>query len=339
MTIILTLTFQYLLTIFLLNIAHKKNLLLDIPNYRKIHKTGVPLIGGIIIFISYLFFFILDASNNNFSYFTSTNLLFFFAIFIVFFSGLIDDQNNTSWQFRIFVQLISSLLIVIFTDLKVTEIGAILFFEKVELLSLSIPITMLCIIGLTNALNLIDGIDGSAGIHFISVMSFLIIFSNSANSIDYFVLSLIMIVGGYLIFNLSEKRKIFLGDSGSLMLGFIISLLLIFYSQSPTLGINPNIVVWLVAIPIFDLFSVILKRRKAKVKTFDPNKDHLHHILIEIGFSKQEVLLIIFCLIILMQIIGYTITESFLSSMSYPIFIVLFALYHYKTSSLHAINN
>jgi len=337
MNIILALTFQYLLTIFLLSVAHKKNLLLDIPNYRKIHNVGVPLIGGLAIFISYLFFFILDAFNNNFSYFTATNSLIFFAIFIVFFSGLIDDQKNTSWQFRIFVQLISSILVVVFTDLKVTEIGTI-FFEEVELLSLSIPITVLCIIGLTNALNLIDGIDGSAGIHSISVMSFLIIFSNNANSIDYFVLALITIIGGYLIFNLSEKRKIFLGDSGSLMLGFIISLLLIFYSQNPTLGVNPNIVVWLVALPIFDLFSVILKRRKAKHRTFDPNKDHLHHILIEIGFSKQETLLIIFCLIILMQIIGYTISESFLSSMSYPIFIVLFALYHYKTSSLQAIN-
>jgi len=208
--------------------------------------------------------------------------------------------------------------------------------NSIYLNSFSIIFTILAVSGLTNAFNFLDGIDGLVIMQ--SIISLLSIFIFSYLAIgDYFLtnfhISLIIILLVLLFFNLGliSRYKIFLGDSGSLLLGFIISFLLIYYSQVVVIIQYPILVVWIVAFPIIDFISTVARRFLNNRSPFKPDKTHFHHLLLNVGLKKINILFLVSLYSILLSIIGFVITNYFNATLSL-LFFLFFCLMHIMMS-------
>ena len=276
--------------------------LIDKPSERKRHKGNIPLIGGIAIYLNlflYSYFYELNYHLNVIIY-TSSILLIL---------GAIDDSVELGVKFRLVAQLLSC-LIIIGSGLIITNIGNYMYFPKVEIGLLSVAFTVLCVMGLTNAFNFMDGIDGlCAGLLLISISS-IILFSLISNTIYFFdsYRFLILICVSLVLFlflNLTNYLKIFLGDSGSMTLGFLVSWFLILFSQSEKIVIHPILTIWCVTIPVFDLIAVFIRRISRGINPFIPDRRHVHHLLLKIGLSDSNTLAIILLFSIFLNSLGF----------------------------------
>ena len=276
--------------------------LLDRPNYRKIHEGNIPLIGGIVIYLNiFIFSFFFETSYYlNFILYTSSILLFL---------GVIDDSIELGVNFRLIAQLISCLILV-GSGLVINNIGAYSFLPKIETGFVAIFFTVFCVIGLTNAFNFIDGIDGlCSGLSLISIISVLL-FSFFNGTLIYFldknfILLICIIIFLFFIINVSKYYKIFLGDAGSMFLGFFVSWLLILTSQDKNMILPPVLAIWCVTLPVFDIISVVVRRIINKSNPFKPDRSHIHHLLLNLGLSKYFTLSIIFLISVLLNFIGF----------------------------------
>ena len=152
--------------------------------------------------------------------------------------------------------------------------------------------------GLTNSFNFIDGLDGlCSSTTIISIIS-IFLFAFFDNKIDqsfdftffiFFILNLLF----FILFNLSNSYMIFLGDAGSLFLGFYVSCLLIYFSQSNNNILHPVLTIWCVTLPVYDIFSVTFRRIINKKSPFNADRTHIHHFLLQVGFSQKKVLILI----------------------------------------------
>ena len=298
----------------------------DIPTNRKDHIGKVPLIGGVSIFFGLL------ASQiylNEFDKRISVILIFSSLILIL---GIWDDIVNLKAKTKLIIQLLLTFFFFFFSNIKIESLG-FLFGSSyfIELGFLSIPFTIIAIVGLTNAFNMIDGIDGLAG-SLIIIAIIGILYSSILIESSIFTFTLLALVSGlipFLIMNImpSQKNKIFLGDGGSLFLGFIVSLVLIYNVEHIT-NFTPRLAVWCVTIPLFDFFAVVTLRKFEKLSLLTANRDHIHHFLEIFGFSKIVILMLLTSAGFGMLILGYFLENNF-SSLSFPIFISLFILYLY----------
>ncbi|HWR13075.1 MAG TPA: MraY family glycosyltransferase [Rectinemataceae bacterium] len=282
----------------ILYFAHKQGLY-DTVNERKIHNGNIPRLGGVGIAAAFLATIIIlmllqEPLVNDFNerYKIWPIVL---AGFVMFFLGLIDDLVDLRARLKFLIQVLAALFLIVF-GFRFKVIMVPWGNGFIDLGLFSYPITLLWIIGITNAMNLIDGLDGLAGgICFIASLTFGIFFwAQGAALSAELCLAVTGAVAGFLIFNL-PPAKIFMGDSGSLFLGFCLAILPLlgngsgdkveigFFSAVATLGI-----------PIFDTFSAMYRRRKAGVSFFTADKGHLHHILLGKVKSTGYVLLIIY---------------------------------------------
>ena len=224
--------------------------LVDRPGGRKHHKGNIPLIGGIGIFVMVVAGLLISGSVPNFI----SILLIFLSFMLVL--GLVDDLYQVSWHLRLLVQVICSLGVILFTGLYVTDIGAFISSPQVELGSWGILFTIFAVVALTNAINMVDGHDGLAGATTLVVILGISLFQPSILKDDDFLLLILIGVSLFLVFNLNPNAriKVFLGNSGSFLLGFTVSWMLIFYSQTENAN-AARVYVWMVAIPTFDFIS------------------------------------------------------------------------------------
>tara|TARA_B110000438_G_C15723655_1_gene610981 strand:- start:278 stop:1228 length:951 start_codon:yes stop_codon:yes gene_type:complete len=308
--------------------------LLDTPNYRKLHHGSVPLIGGLIIYSSMLFFY--------FSFdLTGWLKIIFLSSFIIVFFGFLDDKFQISVTIRILGQFIASFF-VIFSGLYIVDIGNYINSNNIELGYFGFIFTLLTIIGLTNAINFIDGIDGlCSSISLVSLISILLYSNLNGNPLIYqFILLLIICL---IIFLLSNLRvflpQIFLGDSGSMLLGFTIGWLLIYCTHPDVNLFHPVLTLWCVSLPTLDLLSVFTRRVLKKINPFQPDRRHIHHILISKGCSNNKTLLILVLISILNSLIGYYSYYLFGPLVSLILFIILFITYLGSTIYIGRINH
>ena len=250
----------------LIKVAKSKNFLLDIPNERSSHKSATPKVGGIAIFA------LLCISAFIYPEYFTTHILSVLAISLIFTIGLIDDLKDLSPYPKFSIIAISSILIIM-DGYTINSLG-VYFSIDASLGIFAIPFTMFAIIGFTNAVNLIDGLDGLAGsVSLVILLGFLHLgFVHDDSAIIY--LSSIMIVGVsiFLLFNL-HPAKIFLGDNGALLLGFVIAMIAIKLLDY----ISPTSVFFLTGIPILDTLFVMVNRIRNKKSPFIADKTHLHH--------------------------------------------------------------
>lgn len=296
--------------------------LIDKPDFRKLHKGNIPLIGGITGGVSiYLFaLFFIDDPNLNFIIYCSMLILVI---------GVIDDIFDIHFSYRLFFQSII-ILIAIDYGIIVEELSDFNYFQNIQLGFFGIVLTFICIAGLTNSLNFIDGSDGvcasTVSISFLNIILFSLM-SNSEINWKFFYLILVYLFI-FIIFNtFTSKYKIFLGDSGSTFFGFILSLCLIYFTSRNVEYFNPILVIWCVTLPVYDLLSVILKRIINKQNPFLPDRNHIHHTLIKNNYSKIQILFILILLQIFFSIVGF-ITYIFIGpEFTFFNFVLLFLVY------------
>ena len=299
--------------------------LVDTPDERKTHAFSTPLIGGFCVFVasSLTLLFFRGILTNE----TASMLV---AMGCMLMLGLIDDRVDLSATIKFFGQAVISAAFVVSSNCIVTALGTPLgFVAPIELGILSIPFTLLAIIGLTNAFNMVDGCDGLASsLVLVSLVSLLVV-GNSAlnNSILVLLLTVSSALTLFLFFNLSNDQnlKTFLGDGGSLSLGFLVSVSLIKFTQSAS-NYDPSIALWFVAVPVLDFCAVIIRRLVLRRKITAADRSHLHHFLASIGFSHFLITSVLCLTALTLLFLGIFITSQYPKS-SVWLFVFVFLLY------------
>ena len=319
-----------ILSIFILSYLAPKFKLVDLPDQRKLHTGSVPLVGGIAIYLSFIIYsFLIFGLQEKY--------LFIYLSSVIFIIAIIDDIFNINVTIRLILQLFVTLLI-IGTGLVIVDIGDYYFFPPIKLYIFSIFLTVLSVLGLTNAINFIDGIDGlCSGIllnAFISLIIFSYYYSNTAEISLILFLSLSILIFMFFNFQIFNLRKVFLGDAGSVTLGFILSWFLIYYSHPSQRFIHPILTIWCVTLPVYDLLSVIIRRINNKINPFRPDRTHLHHLMLKIGLSSKSVFALLILFSILINFMGGLSFYFFGPSPSLLFFVLLFFIYFFTTLRL-----
>ncbi len=241
----------------------------DIPNDRSTHVHHTVRGAGIGFYLATVIVLALFSHEMVLSH-----LWTFVAIFLVFFVGVLDDHNDTSPNTKFFIIILSTVFLY-FDGIVISDLGTF-FGVELSLGWFALPFTIFAVTGFTNALNLIDGLDGLAGT--ISIVILLGFFTVGYQYDDLFMMYLsgffIAALSAFLIYNW-HPASIFMGDSGSLTLGFIISLLAIrSLEYLPTISI-----LFVAAIPILDTLIVMIRRKRNGRSMFSADRCHIHHIL------------------------------------------------------------
>ena len=277
-------------------ISYKINLI-DLPNKRKIHINPTANTGGFAIIISLLFALqALDIFDKILGLILSIG----FLISIV---GLIDDKFNLNTGGKLSLQIMPIFYLIVFENLNLSNIGAYSHFIF-EIGSFAVPFTLLSVLFLTNAFNYFDGMDGTLSFTTISVLIILYFLVPDRNFQLFLIMILIPIII-FLFFNFSllGLPKLFLGDGGSLLLGFIISFILIYLANQKF--IHPILLAWSIAIFVYEFLSINIIRLKNKQNPFEAGTDHLHHRLFEKNKSVFLTNFLITSFNIILFIIGY----------------------------------
>lgn len=281
-----------------------KNNLYDLPNARKIHKCSVPRLGGTCFIPSMLIaaafsIIIYRASNGQRIEISLWSCMFIVSLTLIYSVGLIDDIVGVKPRTKFLAQIAAASLLPI-SGLYINDLYGFAGLHEIPFI-IGAPLTVLVIVFIDNALNLIDGIDGLAGsIGVIALMGFLFCFMRE-NIFTYsaMIAGFIGVLMAFLYFNIFGKAennsKIFMGDSGSLSLGFILGFLVIKFTKNDT-AIMPYrsdsllIAYTLLIVPCFDVIRVIITRLRQHRPLFKADKCHIHHKLLRCGLTQHQAL-------------------------------------------------
>ena len=267
--------------------------LFDKPNERSAAVCPVPTLGGIAIFLSFLFASAIALSGNEMPGY----IYIIIAVTLMFFVGLKDDILDISPYKKITAQLISAAIIIFLAKIRFTNLHGFLGIGEIGMVS-SVLLTAFVIIVLINAFNLMDGIDGlAAGLSMLAAAIFGSWFFISGH-IDYaiFSVSLIGAIAGFFYFNVYGKaNKIFMGDTGSLVLGTIMAVIVIKFNelnidqtQPFAIASAPAVSFGILIYPLADTIRVFIIRLLQSKSPFEADKNHLHHRLLTLGFSHKS---------------------------------------------------
>lgn len=279
----------------------------DVPkDNRRVHKKPMPLIGGLAIYISMviaaLIFLPLD----------KTVLSIILGASLIIISGIIDDTKGLSPKLKLLFQLVAGLILIL-GDVKVDFVTNP--FSKTNVLLylkwFSIPVTLFWIMGITNTLNLIDGLDGlAAGVATISSLSLMFVAAKFGYT-DIIILSAIVAGAclGFLPFNFNPA-KIFMGDTGSLFLGFMLATISIEGVMKSVAAIAVVVPILILGVPIFDTTFAIFRRLLSGKSIMAADKNHLHHRLLNKGFSQKKTVLILYGISAIFGLFAVIITNA-----------------------------
>lgn len=280
---------------------------IDIPkDERRVHKKPIPLLGGLAIYLATIISILLYLPISK------TLISIIIGGTIIFISGIIDDIKDISAKTKLFFQIIAAIVLIL-GDVRIDFITNP-FSTGRPLLYLdgfSIPLTILWIVGITNAFNLIDGLDGlTAGVASISSLSLLFV----ASQFDYNSIMIISVIVagsclGFLPYNFSPA-KIFMGDTGALFLGFMLSAISIEGVMKSTAAIAIIIPIIILGIPIFDTTFAIFRRLLNGKSIIEADSGHLHHKLIRKGYSQKETVLIFYLISGVFGILAVIVAKS-----------------------------
>ena len=271
----------------------------DAPNYRKVHARIMPRLGGLAIYGAFIigFFFLKFMTGFESPYMYAILI----AATIIVITGVIDDMREISAKAKLVGQVVAAGIVVFGGGIQINEIN-LPFGGEIAFGWLSIPLTILWIVGITNAINLIDGLDGlAAGVSTIALITLAAMAMTMGNGIVIAMASILAASTiGFLFYNF-HPAKIFMGDTGALFLGFMISVFALLGFKNVTV-IALIIPVIMLGVPISDTFFAIVRRLRMKQKWSDPDKSHLHHRLLDLGFSHRQTVLLIYAIAIMFGI-------------------------------------
>lgn len=257
----------------------------------RLHGKPTPLVGGISIFIGFFLGILLtDIPLGEFR-------ALFFGCGLLVVVGVLDDVHELSSGSRFVAQIIAALAMVYYGEVVLIGLGDLVGSGPVTLGILAVPLTVFATVGVINSMNMSDGMDGLAG------GLFLVAFASmawvaSGSGVQSEIPILIMVITGvsaFLLFNvrlgLRIQASVFLGDAGSMFMGFLLCWFLVRYSQPPYSVFDPVTALWFMAIPLMDTVSVMLRRMLYRRSPFAADRSHVHHILQHAGLSVDATLL------------------------------------------------
>lgn len=279
----------------------------DKPNQRKVHSRIMPRLGGLAIFLSFLIGILI--TNPSDELLGEYHLSIVIGSLIIILTGMFDDVKEISPKVKLAGQVAAAAVVVIYGGLKVEFIN-LPFGGIIDFGYLSIPLTMIWIIGITNAINLIDGLDGLAG--GVSSIALVAIAGMSFITGTPYVAIMALIVAasttGFLFYNF-HPAKIFMGDTGALFLGYIISVLSLLGYKNITV-VSLIIPIIILGVPISDTFFAIIRRLVNKQPLSAPDKSHLHHCLLKSGFTHRQTVLLIYFMAALFGLAAFIFSQA-----------------------------
>ena len=292
----------------------------DVPNKRKVHHDLIPRLGGLAIFFAFLLGYMLFSKQSI------EMISILIGSFIVIITGVIDDIKPLPPKYKFSGQLIAALVVVFYGNILLNDISAFGFYIEFAPI-ISHIITVGFMLGCINAINLIDGLDGLAAgissIYFLTIGIIAMIMGQTAGldvSLTFIMLGATL---GFLLHNF-HPAKIFMGDSGSMFLGFIISVIALLGFKNVTLT-SLIVPLFVLAIPILDTLFAIIRRTLQGKSISEPDREHLHHQLLKLRFSHRNTVLIIYGMDILFALasIFYVLKDPTIGKIIYSILLLI----------------
>jgi UDP-GlcNAc:undecaprenyl-phosphate GlcNAc-1-phosphate transferase len=263
--------------------------IIDTPGGRKSHSHPVPLVGGIAIFLA-----LLAAATATGMAAKAPYLLF--ALSTIIAVGLWDDVKEVSPRLKFAIQIVASAIMIFGAGLELRTVGDLFGWRSIGLWIFAAPMTVFAIVGVVNSVNMVDGMDGLCGS--LALMAFLwyAAVSKESGLEAHFALALIFssAIAGFLVFNLrfpwQQHARVFLGDAGSLMIGFALGWFAIDLTQGQGRTFPPIAALWVLLLPLADCVSLMIRRVAKKKSPFVADSHHIHHYLLARGFSHGQTL-------------------------------------------------
>ena len=296
--------------------------LLDHPNKgRKDHAAPVPVTGGIAMVAG------VCVATIALLPMTPSIRAFLLASVMLLLVGLIDDLVDVRWYVRIGAQATAALILVYIGGVRIEQIGPLFGFGQMSLGGLSVPFTVFATVGLINAVNMVDGMDGLAGS---LVLAALVMMTGAAwYSGNLPMVERLMILGGavmaFLTWNVRlpwrRRARAFMGNAGSAFLGLMIAWVSFRLTQNPGHPVSPVLALWLLPIPVMDCLVLIVRRLQEGRSPFSAGRDHIHHLMIDAGFTPNWILVV---LVTFSLICGTLVGQAMRIDIPHPVLLAAF---------------
>jgi UDP-GlcNAc:undecaprenyl-phosphate GlcNAc-1-phosphate transferase len=335
--------FLTLLLVEFLNRPARRLGLVDQPDEHKRYKGSIPLIGGIAMCLAFtgaaLLSFSLSSVQNLIGELPLSYYSLFLGMGLVAVVGAIDDVYGLTTRSRFIVQIIATVIMMAMGGVYLNSLGNLLGFGAIQLGYLALPFTIFCVVGVTNAINMADGMDGLAGGLGIIASGWLMILASMTglNKIDVAILLLLIaVLGAFLCVNLRHpwraRADVFMGDAGSMALGFVLCWFLVKLSQGEQPAFSPITAVWIMGLPLMDTVGLMIRRKLQGRSPTQADRQHLHHLLLRMGFSDGKTTAILLLASTVMGGIGVSASLAGISDyLMFYIFLLLFAGYYFAT--------
>ncbi len=312
----------------------KKTGAMDAPNARKVHKKPIPRIGGIAIYAGFMasIIFVVIKYGLDAEMIRETIGLMLSGTLIVAL-GLVDDYKNLPAKIKLLGQICAAAMLVLVFDVRIDFVtdpfGDYIYLDNFPIPHLAIPVTMFWLVGLTNTVNLIDGLDGlAAGVAAIASFTILLVALEQG-----FILVAVMTAAlagaavGFLKYNFNPA-EIFMGDTGSMFLGFMLAGISVTGAVKSVATIALVVPIFALGLPILDTTFAIVRRVRGGVPIFKPDKGHLHHRLLSVGFTQRQAVLLMYVISALFGLSAIALTAVSYQIAILILFIVFLAIFY-----------
>ena len=283
---------------------------LDAPNQRKVHKKPIPRIGGIGIWLAFMLAIVIATGYTEVPDDQEFELIGLMASStLIVLVGVIDDYKDLPAKVKLLGQIIAAAVLVIGFGVRIDFVtdpfGDYIFLEY-----FAVPLTIFWVVGITNTVNLIDGLDGlAAGASTIAAITLCLVALQQG---DVFLATLTACLAGaavgFLYYNFNPA-KIFMGDSGSMFLGFMLSGISVIGAVKAATTIALIVPILALGLPIMDTTFAIVRRYRGGVPIFKPDKGHLHHRLLDMGFTQRQAVLLMYVISAMLGLSAVALTE------------------------------
>lgn len=264
--------------------------LVDHPGGRKVHDGAVPVVGGVAIALAMIVVTLLMPIPVH-----VPTLVFLGSSALLVLLGQWDDVRDLSWKWRVGAQAAVALAMVFIAGVQVQNMHDVLGFQDVSIGLFAVPFTVFVVVGVINAVNMCDGVDGLAGT--LTLVSLVLFFCFALYAGDLVMAQRLLVVcgaiAGFLLWNLrlpwQPRARVFLGNGGSMLLGFVIAWVAVRATHNPVHPVSPVLGPWTIALPLIDCITLIYRRLRSGRSPFSADRHHMHHLLLDAGFRPGQV--------------------------------------------------
>jgi UDP-GlcNAc:undecaprenyl-phosphate GlcNAc-1-phosphate transferase len=278
--------------------------LVDIPGGRKAHDGHVPLVGGVGVFAAFSLVALLLPQDLG------LYRGLFFGMGILLIAGILDDLHDLRARGKLVIQVIAAVVLVLWGGHSVPHLGQWPGADPLSLGLLAVPFSILCVVGFVNAVNMLDGVDGLAGGVVLVMLAWLMAAAYLVGHPEKALLPALLAaaVAAFLLFNFPHPWRrcasVFMGDAGSLLLGFAVAWFAVDLASSAADELPPMTIAWILALPVLDALTLMARRLHKGQNPMTPDREHLHHIFQRAGFSIRGTVYILLTLVFLMGGVG-----------------------------------